>query len=133
MASVLIVEDDSAVCDVLERFLKSAGYADVTSVPDAQAALLAMAGSQPTVVLCDVRLREGPTGLWLAERIRELYPTTATILATADATISPVQSLRKGIVAYLVKPFRRDDVIRAVAEGVRWSATETAKGRIEEE
>ena len=132
MPSVLIVDDDSAVCDVLERFLKSAGYADVASVPDAQAALFAMAGSQPTVVLCDVRLREGPNGLWLSERIRELYPTTAIILATADDTIPPVQTLRKGIVAYLVKPFRREDVVRAVAEGVRWSTTETAKGRTQD-
>lgn len=132
MASVLIVDDDSQVCDVLERFLKSSGYTDVASVPDAQAALLAMAGSQPTVVLCDVRLREGPDGLWLAERIRELYPTTALILATGDATVPPVQSLRKGIVAYLVKPFRREDVVRAVEEGVRWSTTETAKRRTAE-
>lgn len=132
MASVLIVDDDSAVCDVLERFLRSSGYADVVSVPDATAALLAMADSQPTVVLCDVRLREGPDGLWLAERIRELYPTTAMILATGDDTVPPVQSLRKGIVAYLVKPFRREDVVRAVEEGVRWSTTETAKRRTEE-
>ena len=132
MPSVLIVDDDSAVCHVLERFLKLAGYADVVSVPDAQSALLAMAGSQPTVVLCDVRLREGPDGLWLSERIRELYPTTAIILATADDTIPPVQSLRKGIVAYLVKPFRREDVVQAVAEGVRWSTTETAKRRTDD-
>ena len=83
-------------------------------------ALTLMAGAQavPQVVLCDVHLRDGPNGLWLADRIRERHPTTAMILATGDATVPPVQSLRKGIVAYLVKPFRREDVLQAVEEGL---------------
>jgi hypothetical protein len=30
----------------------------------------------------------GPTGLWLAERIRDSYPTTAIVIATAGATLT---------------------------------------------
>ena len=73
MASVLIVDDDSVVCDLLERVARFVGYA-ASSVPDAQAALEAMATHQATVVLCDVHLRDGPNGHWLADHIRELYP-----------------------------------------------------------
>src|SRR2546426_10621542 len=87
-------------------------------VRDARAALAAMATfPPPTVVLCDVHLRDGPNGLWLADRIRERHPTTAMILATGDSTVAPVDSLRKGIIAYLIKPFRREDVIQAGENG----------------
>jgi len=127
MASVLIVDDDSTVCNLLERFVRFVGY-DAASVRDARAALAAMATfPPPTVVLCDVHLQDGPDGLWLADRIRELYPTTAMILATGDATVPPTESLRKGIVGYLVKPFRHAEVAQAVENGVRWSKMESAK------
>jgi response regulator of citrate/malate metabolism len=64
----------------------------------------------------------GANGLWLADQIRDQHPTTAIVLATADADIPPTESLRSGIVAYLVKPFRRNQVTRAAEEGIRWSA-----------
>jgi DNA-binding NtrC family response regulator len=128
MASVLIVDDDSTVRDLLKRLVAFAGY-QAASAPDARAALAAMAASPPEVVLCDVHLQDGPDGLWLVDRIRQLYPTTAMILATGDATVPPTESLRKGVVAYLVKPFRHGDVVLAVQEGVRWSQTEHSRRR----
>jgi CheY-like chemotaxis protein len=126
MASVLIVDDNPVVCDLLERFVRFAGH-ETESVPDAQAALEAMASSPPDVVLCDVHLQDGPDGLWLADRIRALYPTTAMILVTGDVTVPPTQSLRKGVVAYLVKPFRQPDVVLAVQDGVLWSRKESSR------
>jgi DNA-binding NtrC family response regulator len=86
-----------------------------------------METSAPTVVICDVHLPDGPDGLWLADKIRKLYPTTAMILATGDHTVPSTQSLRKGIVAYLVKPFQREEIVRAIEHGVRWSIAETQK------
>jgi DNA-binding NtrC family response regulator len=126
MASVPIVDDDSVVCDLLERFVRFAGY-EAASVPDARSALEAMASSARNVVLCDVHLEDGPGGLWLADRIRELYPATAMILATGDVTVPPTESLRKGVVAYLVKPFRQADVALAVRNGVLWAKKESSK------
>ena len=86
-----------------------------------------MASSPSDVVLCDVHLQDGPDGLWLAGRIRELYPATAMILATGDVTVPSTQSLRKGFVAYLVKPFRQPDVVLAVQDGVLWSRKESLR------
>jgi two-component system, chemotaxis family, CheB/CheR fusion protein len=128
MASVLIVDDEPDVRNALKIFLRPSGH-DVAEASDAQAALtlMAQADAPPQVVLCDVHLRDGPNGLWLADRIRERHPTTAMILATGDATVPPVQSLRKGIVAYLIKPFRREDVVKAVDEGIKWANGEAKK------
>jgi DNA-binding NtrC family response regulator len=126
MASVLIVDDEQDVRNALKIFLRPSGH-EVAEASDAESALSMMAESAPAVVLCDVHLRDGPNGLWLADRIRERHPTTAMILATGDATVPPVQSLRKGIIAYLVKPFRREDVVRAVEDGIKWSSAEEEK------
>ena len=123
MASVLIVDDEPDVRNALKIFLRPSGH-EVSEASDAQAALSMMADGAPAVVLCDVHLRDGPNGLWLADRIRERHPNTAMVLVTGDATVPPVQSLRKGIVAYLIKPFRREDVIQAVEDGIRWSHAE---------
>src|SRR2546428_12263258 len=123
MASVLIVDDEPDVRNALKIFLRPAGH-EVTEASDAESALSMMADGAPAVVLCDVHLRDGPNGLWLADRIRELHPTTAMILATGDSTVPPVHSLRKGIIAYLIKPFRREDVIQAVEDGIPWSHAE---------
>ena len=127
MSSVLIVDDEPDVRNALKIFLRPAGH-EMAEASDAESALSLMAeGTPPAVVLCDVHLREGPNGLWLADRIRERHPTTAMILATGDASVPPVQSLRKGIIAYLLKPFRREDVIRAVEDGILWSNAEVKK------
>jgi DNA-binding NtrC family response regulator len=126
MASVLIVDDEPDVRSALKIFLRPSGHA-IVEASDAESALSLMAEGAPAVVLCDVHLREGPNGLWLADRIRERHPTTAMILATGDASVPPVQSLRKGIIAYLIKPFRREDVLRAVEDGIVWSTTEEKK------
>jgi DNA-binding response OmpR family regulator len=70
------------------------------------------------VAICDVHL-SGASGLWLIDQIRTTSLHTAIILATADPSISALQSLRAGTVAYLVKPFRLDELKAAVEAGVR--------------
>jgi CheY-like chemotaxis protein len=118
-ASVLVVEDDPALREVLRSTLSALGY-DVTAAEDALRALPVLA-RHPDVALCDVHL-PGASGLWLADEIRSTSPFTAIVLATADDAIRPFESLRPGIVAYLVKPFDDDELKAAVEAGVQWSA-----------
>ena len=105
-AIVMVVDDQIAIHQLARRILEPEGYM-VVAAADAPAALLALRSTAAHVVLCDVHM-PGPTGLWLAERIRDSYPTTAIVIATADATLQPAQTFRKGIVGYVLKPFRHD-------------------------
>lgn len=123
--AVLVVDDDASVRELLRRWLELEGY-DVRVAADAMAAIAALETEPPKVVVADVHL-PGANGLWLAEQIRHGAPTTAIVLATGDATVPPFESLRRGIVAYVLKPFQRDQLVAAVAEGIRWSATEASK------
>jgi CheY-like chemotaxis protein len=116
--SVLVVEDDPALRELWRSSLSALGY-DVTAVEDALRALPVLARS-PYVAVCDVHL-PGASGLWLADEIRTASPFTAIVLVTADEAIRPIESLRPGVVAYLVKPFDVDQLEAAVKAGVQWS------------
>ena len=123
---VLIVDDDERVRGLLRRFLEPEGY-EVIEAASAEEAVQRLESARPSVAFCDVHM-SGANGLWLADQIRALFPATAMVLATGDTEIPPVETLRPGIVSYLLKPLRRDRVVAAVSAGVRWSDEAAARG-----
>ncbi len=117
--SVLIVDDENGVRDLMARWLESGGYT-VTTAGSAEEALGRLQDSPPAVALCDIRM-PGHDGLWLAERIRQEYPETAVIMATGVQDVAPaVKTLRQGVIDYLTKPFGRDRLREAVTRGLEW-------------
>src|SRR6476619_1298600 len=85
--SVLIVDDENGVRELMARWLESGGYA-VTTASNAEEALGRLEASPPAVALCDIRM-PGHDGVWLAERIRQTYPETAVIMATGVQDAGP--------------------------------------------
>src|SRR6266566_654184 len=102
MPYVLVVDDDASTRIVAKRFLEAAGY-EVREAADAHAALRRIAESAPAVALSDICM-PGQNGLWLADQMRVLSPTTAIVLMTGDYQIAPFESRRKGVVAFVLKP-----------------------------
>ena len=80
MPSVLLVDDESAIRQLVGRWLSDAGIS-YGEAEDADAALRAMSASPAAVVFCDVQM-PGHDGLWLTRQLRAQYPTAAIILAT---------------------------------------------------
>lgn len=122
---ILVVDDEPQIRELLKRMLEPEGY-DVLTATNAHDALRSIEHSSPAVVISDVHM-PGPTGVWLTEQIRESRPNTAIILATSDATVPPQDSMRRGIVAYIVKPFNRRAVLAAVASAYRWWSEESGQ------
>ena len=56
----------------------------------------------------------GHDGIWLIERIANLYPSTAIVIATGVRDLDPHLTLRPGVSGYVVKPFVVEDVRKAV-------------------
>ncbi len=124
MADVLIVDDSAQIRQLLREFISPLGH-QIREAGSAEDALALVVEAQPDVAFCDVHLTAA-NGLWLADQIRSVSPHTAMVLATGDSEVPPYESLRPGIVAYILEPFTRAAVIRAVNEGVQWAA---ASGR----
>jgi two-component system C4-dicarboxylate transport response regulator DctD len=116
--SVLIVDDDAAIRDLLRRWLEQLDY-EVFEADGASAALLMLRRHPIGVVLCDYSM-PGHRGDWLIGEIRTAFPAVAVILATAEDSLPPRISLQRNVVGYLVKPFSRASLLSAVHDALLW-------------
>jgi len=128
VSSILIVDDETGVRELMARWLASGGY-DVRTAATADEALQRVHARPPAVALCDIRM-PGHDGLWLAHQIRHEAPETAVIMATGVPDVgSAVTSLRQGVIDYLTKPFGRDRLRESVVRGIEWHEAARASRR----
>lgn len=115
MTSVLVVDDDPDVCDLVAYKLVQSGF-DVRRASDGEQALREVAGEIPDLVLLDIMM-PGTTGLQVLERWRA-EPATArlpVILLTAKAQEGDVErGFELGADDYVVKPFSPRELVRRV-------------------
>jgi DNA-binding response OmpR family regulator len=112
--SVLIVDDEPTVGEVLSRYLEREGY-EARVAADGPGALAAVGTRAPDLVVLDVML-PGMDGLEVMRRIREARrPAPAIILLTAKGEESDrVTGLRLGADDYVVKPFSPAELVARV-------------------
>lgn len=123
MALILIVDDEHGVRQVLSRWIQGAGH-ETVEAESADAALQVMERQPAAVVFSDIQMPRRD-GLWLTAELRKRYRTTAVVLATSVSTVAPSVSMQSGVLAYVVKPFSRESVLRALEAAYAWH-TETA-------
>lgn len=113
-ATVLVVEDDDAIRDVLEAALADEGYA-VHAVRHGQAALEALHASPPAVMLLDLMLPVLDGWEFLEERIRRgLALDTRVIVLSASRRAAALERERLAVWAVVAKPFELDDLLAIV-------------------
>jgi DNA-binding response OmpR family regulator len=112
MATVLIIDDDEDVRDLLTVILRRHGHATVAAATIEQAADH-LSTTDVDAVLLDARLN-GASGVHLCRTIRR-DPTAdpiAIILLSGDATSQHITAgLAAGADDYITKPFRRADLL----------------------
>lgn len=116
--SILIVDDEPAVRDVMARWLSDAGVV-VRTAGSADEALAAVNEAQCDLAVIDVRM-PGQDGVWLKNELRRTHPETAVVLATAYTDIFTRGDATIDIADVLVKPFARDRFLLAVDRGRQW-------------
>ena len=105
--SILVVEDDQALRELLVDELQDAGYA-VHSVAEAEAAISHLKNQPTELVVSDLRL-PGASGLDLLLALREHSPRPGFIMITAFGTVEQaVDALQKGADDFLTKPIKLD-------------------------
>ena len=106
---VLVVEDDDAIAQVLQRSLRMEGY-DVRVAGDGVAGLDQAHAFLPDLVILDLGL-PGMDGIEVAKALRETDDVPILILTARDAVESRVDGLDSGADDYLVKPFERQELL----------------------
>jgi two-component system response regulator MprA len=123
---ILVVEDERAVRDALERVLRTDGY-QVDLAEDGGAALSALAAREADAVVLDVVL---PVidGLEVCRRLRADGDRVPVLMVTArDAISDRVAGLDAGADDYLVKPFSIDELRARVRALLRRAGVEGAE------
>lgn len=109
-ATVLVVEDDRAVRESLDRALRLSGY-EVTLASDGFQALDAAAEHEPDAILLDLMM-PGIDGLEVCRRLRASGNHTPILVLTArDAVADRVAGLDAGADDYLPKPFALEELL----------------------
>src|SRR5690348_7666698 len=109
--SVLVVDDEPTIGEVVCAYLERAGY-ETRVAPDGHAALDAVAERRPDLIVLDLML-PGLDGLEVMRRVRDR--STAIILLTAKGEESDrVIGLRLGADDYVVKPFSPAELVARV-------------------
>src|SRR3954468_11619012 len=78
--TVLVVDDDRAVREVISAVLREEGYS-VRQATGAEAALGMLRGDDLPLVLCDMKMPE-KDGVWLLDQIMHRHPHAAVVMLT---------------------------------------------------
>ena len=123
---ILVVEDDRAVREAVERALTYEGY-EVSTARDGAEALSAVLNNPPEAIVLDVMMPH-VNGLEACRRIRASGDTTPILLLTARHEVSDrVEGLDAGADDYMVKPFALEELLARLRALLRRSSGSTTE------
>ena len=120
--TVLIVEDDRNIADLLRLYLEKEGY-KVVIAPDGLKGVEEFRACQPSLVLLDVML-PGMDGWGVCRTIRAESKTPIIMLTAKSETEDKVQGLKQGADDYITKPFEMKEVLARIEAVLRRSGIE---------
>ena len=123
--SVLVVEDDKNIADLLQMYLEKEGYA-VTTAADGGQGLAKFRTIRPDLVLLDVMMPV-MDGWAVCRAIRSESQTPVIMLTAKSETDDKVQGLRTGADDYITKPFEMKEVLARIEAVLRRTSGLTAE------
>lgn len=113
MASdILIVDDESDICELVAGLLQDEGH--TTRVAgDSDAALAAIAARRPNLVFLDIWLQGSRLdGLQLLDQIKEQHPELPVVMISGHGNIeTAVSAIKRGAYDFIEKPFKADRLV----------------------
>ena len=115
---ILVVEDETAIADFVQRGLEAEGYAVDCAGDGLEGERQALEG-KPDLVVLDLML-PGRDGISVLGKIRETKPTLPVIVLTARDTVEDkVTGLDSGATDYVTKPFSFDELTARIRAHLR--------------
>ncbi|HQS58266.1 MAG: response regulator [Gallionellales bacterium 35-53-114] len=114
-ASVVVVDDDSMMREMLKLILRSESYSVVGEASNGQDAITLCEKLAPNLVLLDINMPK-MDGLQALDEIRRASPESMVIMVSADATMDRVsEAVKKGAAGFVVKPLNAATVLDRIA------------------
>ncbi|MBF7082963.1 sigma-54-dependent Fis family transcriptional regulator [Desulfallas sp. Bu1-1] len=118
MSTVLIVDDEEGVCELLRDVLEDAGF-ETWLAYNAKDAIEILESKTPDTILLDIRLPDAD-GIQLIEEFKNMGIHVPVILMTAFGTTEiAIQAMKQGAHDYLNKPLNLDELLITVQKAVK--------------
>ena len=106
---LLIVDDESSICEILYHFLVSQGYTVHTALSGSEA--LDILNTTPIdLIVTDIKM-PGMTGVDLLKFVKDNLPTVPVLMTTGFPTLdTAIEALKLGAYDYLTKPFHLEEI-----------------------
>jgi hypothetical protein len=126
---ILIVDDENDIALILRLHLEDAGYLTVTA-HDGVEALEQLERGHFDLVLLDIKMPR-MDGIEVLAKMQQLYPDSAAVMMTAHGSEAlAVETMQKGALDYLTKPFSTDDMLKRVERAIRYNRTRQENERL---
>ena len=121
MKTILIVDDDVCIGDMLQEVLVKEGYRAARAYSGTEA-LLYLSGNRPDLILLDLML----PGLSGEELLPLIEGIPVIVVSARSETADKVDLLLSGANDYITKPFDTDELLARIAVQLRRPATGTS-------
>ena len=122
MSKLLLIDDEVDVQYSFQRIFDSPEL-ELTTASSGEEGLKLISKLKPDLVMMDIRMGSGLTGLETLRRIRQLDPKLLVILMTAYGTTRvAIEAMKLGAYDYLLKPFdvpKLKDIVSRALEAAR--------------
>ena len=115
--TVLVVDDEKPIVDILVYNLRKEGY-NTLEANDGEEAIKIVTDKKPDLVLLDIMLPK-TDGLTVCKRIRHNYNIPIIMLSAKDEEIDKILGLELGADDYITKPFSVRELIARVKANLR--------------
>jgi two-component system response regulator HydG len=127
MSNILVIDDDTDICMLLNRYLSKNGF-NVTTAHTGKAALESIVNQAPDIVLCDFRL-DDMNGGELLERIKQLHANIPVIIMTGYSDVrTAVNIMKSGAFDYVTKPLLPEEILHTLKRALADSSKEKTEG-----
>tara|TARA_R110000796_G_scaffold250788_3_gene380643 strand:+ start:46474 stop:47820 length:1347 start_codon:yes stop_codon:yes gene_type:complete len=118
MPKILIIEDDAAFCQMLQKFLTKKEY-QVTTSYNAQEGIEKFKNDDFDIVITDLRL-PNYDGIQLLSDIKNTNPKIPVLVMTGYAEVSTaVRAMKKGAFDYISKPFTPEEIVMVISNALQ--------------
>ena len=115
--TVLIVDDEQAIIDVLKYNLVKEGY-KILEAKDGQTGLDMALSEKPDLIMLDIMLPK-IDGLTVCKRVKNSYNIPIILLTAKDTEIDKIVGLELGADDYITKPFSVRELVARVKANIR--------------
>ena len=114
--TIMVVDDNEQARSIAARMLRDEGYRVIEATSGEQALARLTGTDDVPVVLTDIAMPGGMSGLDLARKVTDLSPWRRVVLMSGYAPIFPQLTTSTAPFPLLIKPFAPDQLARQISD-----------------